>query len=158
MLQCYQAFFVLSCETLSKKQEPLARPISWHQTAGSLNGRNILTSEDIDGGRAEFEHFKARSLFGNFSEQRHWGHSAMFLFVFLLSSSCLLCGLSPSFSSFSAFFLFLFYLSTFSLCPTDFTLSILWYFLVFSGLEFCGNVATNKWLDGTDTMERRTMS
>lgn len=66
----------------------------------------------------------------------------MFLFFFLLGSPCLLCGLSPLISSFSDFFSF--YLSTFSLCLTDFTLRILWNFLLFSVLEFHGNVSANK--------------
>lgn len=46
----FRASFVQSSETPSKEQEPLARPISWHQTACSSDWRNSPASEGIDGG------------------------------------------------------------------------------------------------------------
>lgn len=58
VLACLEAFFARSSKTPSKKQEPLTRPISRHQTAGSSNWRNILASKDIDGGRAKLEVLK----------------------------------------------------------------------------------------------------
>lgn len=58
VLACLEAFFAQSSKTPSKKQEPLTCPISWHQTAGSSNWRNILASKDIDGGRAKLEVLK----------------------------------------------------------------------------------------------------
>lgn len=36
-----------------------------------LRLKNFPASKDIDGGGAEFEDFKVRTLFGHFSEQRH---------------------------------------------------------------------------------------
>lgn len=113
-----------------------------------LRLKNFPASKDIDGGGAEFEDFKVRTLFGHFSEQRHWDHSANLLFFFLVSSPCLLCCLFPSFSSFSDFdFFFLLLSSTFfSLCPSDLNVSIFWYFLPVSVLKFLGRwLATDPW-------------
>lgn len=86
----FRASFVQSSETPSKEQEPLARPISWHQTACSSDWRNSPSSEGIGGGGAAFEDFRVGALFGNFSEQRHFGPSAMFLLLSPLLSSPLM--------------------------------------------------------------------